>query len=273
MLAGADRAALLRQLDPDLRHPRRCSRRWSSCSPRRPRCGGRRRADRDAPLLGRVFKTVSEPHVGDVTLFRLYRGELTNGDEVWNAEHEVAEKLNHLSMQQGKERIEVERLHAGDIGSVAKLQGHPHRRHLLPARPSGAAPADPVPRLGGDVGRRGQAAGRGGQARRRAAQAARGRSHLPLRVQLGAGPDPDPRHGRAPLRDHPRPAGAEVRRARRAGPAPGRLPGDDQGRRPKARASTRSRPAAGASTATAGFGSARCRAAAATSSSTASWAG
>ena len=76
----------------------------------------------EAPLVGRVFKTLSEAHVGDVTLFRLYAGELRNGQEVWNAEHEVAEKLNHLSIQQGKERIEVERLSAGDIGSVAKLR-------------------------------------------------------------------------------------------------------------------------------------------------------
>lgn len=75
-----------------------------------------------APLVGRVFKTMSEPHVGDVTLFRLYRGSLRNGDEVWNHEHAVAEKLNHLSVQQGKERTEVPRLHAGDIGSVAKLR-------------------------------------------------------------------------------------------------------------------------------------------------------
>jgi elongation factor G len=76
----------------------------------------------EAPLVGRVFKTHSEPHVGDVTLFRLRAGELRNGDEVWNTEHEVAEKLNHLSIQQGKDRIEVERLSTGDIGSVAKLR-------------------------------------------------------------------------------------------------------------------------------------------------------
>ena len=75
-----------------------------------------------APLVGRVFKTVSEPHVGDVSLFRLYTGTLKNGDEVWNAEHGVIEKLNHLSVQQGKERQEVGELHAGDIGSVAKLK-------------------------------------------------------------------------------------------------------------------------------------------------------
>lgn len=76
----------------------------------------------EAPLVGRVFKTVSEPHVGDVSIFRIYTGQLKNGDEVWNAEHNVAEKLNHLSVQQGRERQEVAELHAGDIGSVAKLK-------------------------------------------------------------------------------------------------------------------------------------------------------
>ncbi|MGE5926115.1 MAG: elongation factor G, partial [Gemmatimonadota bacterium] len=76
----------------------------------------------DAPLVGHVFKTVSEPHVGDVTFFRLYKGAIRSGDEVWNAEHEVAEKLNHLSLQQGRDRIEVERIEAGDIATVAKLR-------------------------------------------------------------------------------------------------------------------------------------------------------
>jgi elongation factor G len=73
-------------------------------------------------LLGRVFKTTSEPHVGDVTFFRTYTGTIRSGDELWNAEHSVAEKLNHLSVQQGKERIQVPELAAGDIGSVAKLR-------------------------------------------------------------------------------------------------------------------------------------------------------
>ncbi len=93
------------------------------------------------PLVGRVFKTVSEPHVGDVTLFRLYRGTIRNGDEVWNHEHHVAEKLNHLSVQQGKERFEVAELRAGDVGSVAKLRDthtndtfclRDHEVHLAP---------------------------------------------------------------------------------------------------------------------------------------------
>ena len=76
----------------------------------------------EAPLVGRVFKTVSEPHVGDVSIFRIYSGRIKNGDEVWNAEHSVTEKLNHLSVQQGRERQEVAELSPGDIGSVAKLK-------------------------------------------------------------------------------------------------------------------------------------------------------
>ena len=77
----------------------------------------------ESPLLGRVFKTTSEPHVGDVTLFRLYSGNLKNGAEVWNAEHEVAEKLNHLSVQQGRERTEVSELRVYNIGDGSAMSG------------------------------------------------------------------------------------------------------------------------------------------------------
>ena len=76
----------------------------------------------DAPFTAQVFKTVSEPHVGDVTYFRVFSGKLANGAEVYNAPRDLAEKLNHLSVTQGKERAEVPMLHAGDLGSVAKLK-------------------------------------------------------------------------------------------------------------------------------------------------------
>ncbi|HEX9754697.1 MAG TPA: elongation factor G [Gemmatimonadales bacterium] len=90
----------------------------------------------DAPLLARVFKTVSEPHVGDVTLFRLYRGSVRNGQAVYNAEHNVFEKLNHLTVQQGRERIEISELREGDIGSVAKLKDtHTNDTFCLPGHP------------------------------------------------------------------------------------------------------------------------------------------
>ncbi len=76
----------------------------------------------ETPLAALVFKTMSEPHVGDVTLFRIHSGTVRNGQEVWNAPRNGFEKLNHLSVAQGKEKIEVPLLHAGDIGVIAKLR-------------------------------------------------------------------------------------------------------------------------------------------------------
>lgn len=80
------------------------------------------RANDDAPFAALVFKTTSEPHVGEVSFFRIFSGKVATGTEVYNATRSVAEKLNHLSVAQGKERIEVPLLRAGDIGCVAKLK-------------------------------------------------------------------------------------------------------------------------------------------------------
>jgi elongation factor G len=87
----------------------------------------------DAPVAAHVFKTMSEPHVGDVTFFRVYSGVINNGDELFNATRSVAEKLNHVAIAQGKERIEVPILHAGDIGCVAKLK-NTHTNDTLSTR-------------------------------------------------------------------------------------------------------------------------------------------
>ena len=56
----------------------------------------------DGPCAAHVFKTMSEPHVGDVTFFRLFSGTINNGDELYNATRSGAEKLNHLSISQGR---------------------------------------------------------------------------------------------------------------------------------------------------------------------------
>ncbi|MDB4951974.1 MAG: small GTP-binding protein [Gemmatimonadetes bacterium] len=92
------------------------------------------------PFCALVFKTTSEPHVGELSFLRVFGGSVKSGDEVLNAERDKAEKLAHLSIAQGKERFEVDELRAGDIGVVAKLRdthtndtlsapGHPLRMH------------------------------------------------------------------------------------------------------------------------------------------------
>ncbi|HSJ08328.1 MAG TPA: elongation factor G, partial [Longimicrobiales bacterium] len=81
------------------------------------------KAEDAAPLAALIFKTATEPHVGELSYFRIFSGTIANGQDVWNATQETTEKLSHLSIAQGKERIEVNRLHAGDIGVATKLKG------------------------------------------------------------------------------------------------------------------------------------------------------
>ena len=74
------------------------------------------------PLAALVFKTTSEPHVGDLSYFRVFGGEVTNGLTLWNPKHAASERISHLAIPHGAERHDVGRLHAGDIGVVAKLK-------------------------------------------------------------------------------------------------------------------------------------------------------
>lgn len=90
-------------------------------------------ADDGAPFAALVFKTQSEPHVGDVSLFRVLSGTAHNGDDLYNVTRDSAEKLNHLAVTQGRERQEVACLHAGDIGCVAKLR-NTHTNDTLSTR-------------------------------------------------------------------------------------------------------------------------------------------
>ena len=87
-------------------------------------------ADDSGPLAALVFKTATEPHVGELSYFRIFSGSVANGAEVVNASDGQSEKLNHLSIPMGKERHEVSNLHAGDIGVIAKLK-HTHTNDTL----------------------------------------------------------------------------------------------------------------------------------------------
>jgi elongation factor G len=79
-------------------------------------------ADDSAPFSALVFKTHSEPHVGDVSYFRSFSGLVVSGQDVFNATRGLGEKLGHLAIPQGRERIEIPKLHPGDIACVAKLR-------------------------------------------------------------------------------------------------------------------------------------------------------
>lgn len=87
----------------------------------------------NGPFAAHVFKTLSEPHVGDVSYFRVLSGKVSAGQEVYNATRDGTEKLNHLSVPFGRERTEVPVLHAGDIGCMTKLR-NTHTNDTLSTR-------------------------------------------------------------------------------------------------------------------------------------------
>ena len=75
----------------------------------------------EGPMSAYVFKTVVDPFFGKITYFKVVSGVLKAGDMITNVNKGVQERLNHLYIVRGKEQIEVEELHAGDIGVVTKL--------------------------------------------------------------------------------------------------------------------------------------------------------
>ena len=80
-----------------------------------------RKPDEKEPLAALVFKTVADPYVGKLSLFRVFSGTLTADSTVYNPNTDSNEKIGHLYILRGKKQIEVNKVTAGDIGAVTKL--------------------------------------------------------------------------------------------------------------------------------------------------------
>jgi elongation factor G len=80
-----------------------------------------RACDVSQPLTALVFKTVSDPYVGHITMFRVFCGKLRPDSGVYNATKATEERVGQLFALRGKEHDTVAEVPAGDIGAVAKL--------------------------------------------------------------------------------------------------------------------------------------------------------
>lgn len=69
-----------------------------------------------------IYKTIIEPHIGELSLFKVYSGIVKAGSELVNENTGVTEKLNQLLLLEGRNRISVQELVAGDIGATLKLR-------------------------------------------------------------------------------------------------------------------------------------------------------
>ena len=78
--------------------------------------------DEDKPFSALVFKTIADPFVGKISLFRVITGKLTNEITVVNSNKDKTEKLANIFFMRGKNQIPTKEVIAGDIAAVAKLQ-------------------------------------------------------------------------------------------------------------------------------------------------------
>lgn len=69
-----------------------------------------------------IYKTMNEPGVGELSMFRVYAGRIKSGEELYNANRGVSERLGQIYLLNGQERTPVPSLNAGDLGAVAKLR-------------------------------------------------------------------------------------------------------------------------------------------------------
>jgi len=78
--------------------------------------------DPKAPTSLFIFKSVNEEFLGKVTFFKVCSGEVKVGDELVNPRTRSSEKINQLFIMDGKNRENVEKLVAGDIGATVKMK-------------------------------------------------------------------------------------------------------------------------------------------------------
>jgi elongation factor G len=78
--------------------------------------------DPNGPESLYFFKTSMEPHIGEVSYFKVMSGKVREGDDLLNADRGSKERVAQMFVVAGANRIKVEELQAGDIGAMVKLK-------------------------------------------------------------------------------------------------------------------------------------------------------
>ena len=77
--------------------------------------------DNDLPVLAHVFKVVSDPFVGKIGVFRVHQGQIKPGTTLYVNDSKKPIKVVRPLILQGKDTVEVDELHSGDIGALNKI--------------------------------------------------------------------------------------------------------------------------------------------------------
>ena len=79
-------------------------------------------ANTNGPESLYFFKTSMEPHIGEVSYFKVMSGKVKAGDDLTNADRGSKERIGQIYACAGSNRIPVDELEAGDIGCTVKLK-------------------------------------------------------------------------------------------------------------------------------------------------------
>lgn len=89
--------------------------------------------DAAAPTCAFIYKTISEPHVGELSFLKIFSGSIKSGMELVNENTGAVERLNQLFIIEGNKKTNVNELCAGDIGATVKLK-NTHANNTLHER-------------------------------------------------------------------------------------------------------------------------------------------
>lgn len=78
--------------------------------------------DENGPTSIYIFKTSVEPHIGEVSYFKVMSGKVKSGDDLVNMDRGTKERITQLYAVAGQVRVPVDELSAGDIGATVKLK-------------------------------------------------------------------------------------------------------------------------------------------------------
>lgn len=86
--------------------------------------------DAQAPISLYFFKTTVEPHIGEVSFFKVMSGVVHEGEDLINANKGSKERLGQIYVVAGQQKDKIAELHAGDLGATVKLK-EVRRGHTL----------------------------------------------------------------------------------------------------------------------------------------------
>lgn len=83
--------------------------------------GEERKVSAEEPYSAVVFKTVTDPFVGKISIFKVISGKIDKSTPLYNINEDSPEKMGGLYIMRGKEEMAVDTIYAGDIGATTKL--------------------------------------------------------------------------------------------------------------------------------------------------------